>query len=191
MKRSARVLPGVCLIGIAAAVACTAPRAELTVVFPADAGACDAQTSLACVNYLQFTVGVGTAFNTDCVPVDTPLHTLCDVAKLANGRALFNLPPETKLPIKLQGLRVFPATSCGSEQSCPPRTIFTGQTPDTGRIGDFGGRALELSVTMNEPCGTPEQFFPLPDGSTCDELCGPSSQVVCRGVQNGCLCLQP
>src|SRR5450755_3126838 len=190
MKPGAHPLLGVCLIGIGAVAACTAPRAELTVLFPADAGACDAQTSLACVNYLQFTVGVGTAFNTDCVPVELPLNNLCDVAKLATGRALFNLPPETKLPIKLQGLRVFPATSCGSEQSCPPRTIFTGQTQDTGRIGDFGGRALELSVMMNEPCGIPEQFFPLPEGSTCDELCG-AGKLVCSGVQNGCLCLPP
>ena len=46
---------------------------------------------------------------------------------------------------------------------------------------------IDLPVTVIEPCGLPEQFFFLPDGATCAEVCG-ASPVVCDHVQGGCLC---
>jgi hypothetical protein len=174
-----------------ALAACNGPEASLHVVFPPDGGACEAQTSLACVNYLQFTVGVGSGFSSDCLKVDVALDNLCDVEKLARGQQLFKLPPETRLPITLEGLRVFPATSCSADEGCMPRRIFSGTTQASGKVGDFAGRDLPLEITLEEPCGRPEQFFFLPPGSTCEELCGSPSLVVCSGVQGGCLCQSP
>jgi hypothetical protein len=166
---------------------CKEPQTQLRVTFPGDpdAGACEAQTSLRCVNYLQFTAGNGSEFFSHCLKVDVTLGDLCDVAKLAEGQELFKLPPDTPLPITLQGLRVYPATSCNSA-TCAPRLIFSGSTAGTGRIGDHAGAVLDLPVTIDQPCGLPEEFFFLPPGSTCAEVC--RGEVVCDGVQGGCLC---
>jgi len=40
------------------------------------------------------------------------------------------------------------------------------------------------------PCGTPEQFFLLPEGSTCAEVCHSPDLLVCDNVAGGCLCKQ-
>jgi hypothetical protein len=179
----------VALVLLALVSACKEQQTQLRVTFPLhpDAGACDAQTNLRCVNYLQFTTGDTTEFFSRCLKVDVTLENLCDVAKLADGQELFKLPPSTALPITLQGLRVYPATSCSSA-TCAPRLIFSGRTAQTGRIGDHAGSVLEIPVVLEEPCGLPEEFFPLPEGGTCAQVC--RGEIVCEGVQGGCLCKQ-
>ena len=128
---------------------------------------CEQQTSIKCVNYLQFTVGTG-EFSSGCTKVEVVLDDLCDLAKVAAGQELFKLPPETPLPITIEGLRIFPAIGCSSIQECTPRKIFSGTTVGgggrPGRIGDYAGGVLELPVKVNEACGLPEEFFPLPEG---------------------------
>jgi hypothetical protein len=173
------------------ALGCKQPETQLRLQFPsdpdagADAGGCQQQTSLRCVNYLQFTAGSGN-FSSTCSKVGVVLEDLCDVAKLAVGQEVFKLSPDTPLPITLEGLRVFPATSCNANE-CPARRIFSGTTSGTGKIGDYAGGVLDIPVTVNEPCGLPEEFFFLPAGSTCADLCG-AGNVVCDQVQGGCLC---
>ena len=63
-----------------------------------------------------------------------------------------------------------------------------GRPSATGTIGDYDGRALDLPVNVIEPCGPPEQFFFLPDGGTCAEVCGASSHVVVRRRRRGAVC---
>jgi hypothetical protein len=185
-----RQAPFVLLAGLFIVVsqpACKEREAQLRVTFPEapDGGTCDAQTSLRCVNYLQFTAGAGGDFVSHCMKVDVTLDTLCDLTKLADGTELFKLPPETPLPITLQGLRVYPATSCSSA-TCAPRLIFAGTTAETGRIGDWAGAVLDIPVTVAQPCGPPEVFYFLPPGGTCAQVC--EGEIVCDGVQGGCLC---
>jgi len=174
---------------LALACGCQQRETQLKLQFPGgDAGTCEQQTSVKCVNYLQFTVGTGEF--SSCTKVEVVLDDLCDLARVAEGQELFNLPPETPLPIKIEGLRIFPAIGCSSIQECTPRKIFSGTTVGgggRGRIGDYAGGVLELPVTMNEACGLPEEFFPLPEGRTCTEVCG-LSPVICDHVAGGCLC---
>jgi hypothetical protein len=151
-----------------------------------DAGACANQTNVACANFIEFSAGDATGFRSQCTRIEVRLSTLCDVAQLAEGQELFKLSPETELPLMLEGKRVFPATSCNSGD-CPAKTIFSGQTAETGPIGNYAGQVLEIPVTVLHPCGGPESFFFLPPGSTCEQLCG-AGQVACDGVQGGCLC---
>jgi len=151
-----------------------------------DAGACAAQTNVSCANYIEFSAGDANGFRSQCTRIDLRLMSLCDVARLAEGQELFKLSPETELPIMLEGKRVFPATSCNSGV-CPAKTIFSGQTAETGPIGNYAGQVLEIPVTVLRPCGGPESFFFLPEGSTCEQLCG-VGRVACDGVQGGCLC---
>ena len=113
------------------------------------------QTSLKCVNYLEFTGGDG-RFSSQCTRVEVALDDLCDLAKVAEGQELFKLSPETPLPITIEGMRVFPATSCNSSSDCPPRRIFSGTTVRNGQIGDYAGQVLEMPVKVIEPCGLPE-----------------------------------
>jgi hypothetical protein len=176
---------------IALAAGCKQPEAQLRLQFPggdagADAGSCHAQASLKCVNYLQFTAGSG-EFSSRCSRVEVELDDLCDLAKVAEGQEVFKLSPDTPLPITLEGLRVYPAIGCNSSSDCPPRKIFSGTTIAEGRIGDYRDKVIDLPVTVLEPCGLPEQFFSLPAGRTCEEVCG-VSLVVCDHVQGGCLC---
>ena len=186
MKRAALVLLSGCVAG------CKQPEAQLRLQFEggsdagADAGSCHAQTSLKCVNYLQFTAGSG-EFSSRCTRVEVELNDLCDLAKVAEGQEVFKLSPDTPLPITLEGLRVYPATGCNSSAECPPRKIFSGTTVSEGHIGDYRDRVIDLPVTVLQPCGLPEQFFSLPDGGTCEEVCG-IGLVVCDQVQGGCLC---
>ena len=172
---------------------CKQPEAQLKLVFPpgGDGGApdgglgCESQRNLRCVNYLQFTAGRD-EFNSRCTKLDVSLGTLCDLGKAATGQEIFKLPPETPLPIRLEGLRVFPALDCRVSE-CADKIVFSGTTVGEGKIGDYVGRVLELAVTVNEPCGPPEQFYPRPDGGTCQEICSPKP-VVCDNVAGGCLC---
>ena len=91
------------------------------------AGGCQAQTDLKCVNYLQFSAGNDDGFRSGCAPIDVVLGNLCDLVQLAEGQELFKLPPETMLPIRVAGIRVFPAISCNAG-TCAAKTIFSGAT---------------------------------------------------------------
>ena len=90
-----------------------------------DAGPCAAQTNIRCANYIEFSAGDATGFRSQCTRIDVTLTNLCDLALVAEGQELFKLSPDTQLPIRLEGKRVFPATSCNSGV-CPARTIFEG-----------------------------------------------------------------
>jgi len=185
---------------LALACGCKQPQAQLRLQFPidadagVDAGACYQQTSLKCVNYLQFTTG-GDESSSRCNRVEVQLDDLCDLAKVAQGQEVFKLSPDTPLPITIEGLRVYPATGCSSTAACPPRKIFSGTTVREGKIGDYRDGVIDLPVTVLEPCGLPEYFYPLPDGgvdtdggvATCTQVCG-ASPVVCANVERGCLC---
>ena len=174
--------------------ACKQPEAQLKLVFPSvgDGGApdgglpCEGQKNLRCVNYLQFIAGSGDQFSSECRKLDVSLDNLCDLGKIAAGQEILKLSPETPLPIKIEGLRVYPAIECRVSK-CADKTVFAGTTVGQGRIGDYVGRVLELPVTLLEPCGPPEEFYPLPDGGTCEEVCSPTA-VVCDRVVGGCLC---
>jgi hypothetical protein len=184
---------------LALACGCKQPQAQLRLQFPidadagVDAGACYQQTSLKCVNYLQFTVGRDES-SSRCNRVEVELNDLCDLAKVAQRQEVFKLSPDTPLPISIEGLRVYPATGCNSTAACPPRRIFSGTTVMEGKIGDYADGVIDLPVTVIEPCGLPEYFYPLPDGgtidggvATCAQVCG-ASPVVCANVEHGCLC---
>jgi hypothetical protein len=178
------------LIAIVAPVlGCKPPEAQLRLQFAGGPDACHQQTSLRCVNYLQFTAGMG-EFSSHCSRVEVELIDLCDLAKVAEGQEVFKLSPDTPLPITIEGLRVYPAIGCNSSGACPPRRIFAGTTVGRGTIGDYTGRVIDLPVTVLEPCGLPEEFFFLPEGGTCAEVCG-TSPVVCDHVAGGCLCKGP
>jgi hypothetical protein len=187
---------------LALACGCKQPQAQLRLQFPVDAdagvdaGTCHQQTSLRCVNYLQFTAGKDES-SSHCNRVEVELNDLCDLAKVAQGQEVFRLSPDTKLPITIEGLRVFPATGCSSTAECAPRRIFAGTTVAEGRVGDYQGGVIDLPVKMIQPCGVPEEFFYLPDGGapdggalTCPQICG-LSPVACNNVQGGCLCWGP
>jgi hypothetical protein len=179
------------IVALALSAACSERQARIELTFPdaPDGGTCAQQTDIRCVNYLEFSAGDNqSGFTSQCVKVDVAIGDLCDVAKLADGQELFKLSPGTSLPIRVEGKRVFPATSCNSGD-CPARTIFSGQTAATGTIGDHAGETLEIPLAVVHPCGFPEQFFFLPPGRTCAELCGGTDLLVCDGVQGGCLCL--
>ncbi len=198
MTRSTRArsaLPAMVATAMLAGVvsgACKAPETQLNLVVPPiDGGACDTFTSLACVNYVEFSVPSAIGFTSHCVKVNVELTNLCDVTKLADGHELFKLAPETALPISVEGRRVFPAVSCDGPPDCPSKPIFRGSTVAEGRIGDYNGRALDLAINMIAPCGPPEQFFFPPEGGTCAEICGGQGNVICDGVAQGCLCRDP
>lgn len=172
---------------LAFAGACKTPETRINLIVPSiDGGGCGAFADIACVNFLEFRARNQTASTSRCVKVDVELANLCDVATLPDGRELFKLPPETPLPIEVQGKRVFPATSCGSSDC--NKIVFRGTTTDVGHLGDYAGKQLDLTLTMVGSCGQSEEFYFLPDGGTCPELCGSQADVVCDGVANGCLC---
>jgi hypothetical protein len=170
---------------------CKERQTQIRLTFPnaPDGGTCAAQTNIKCANYIQISAGTGKGFRSECTPIDVALTNLCDLADLARGQELIKLSPDTVLPLVLEGQRVFPATSCNSGV-CPAKTIFRGETAEQGPIANFEGQVLEIPVTLVRSCGIPEQFFFLPEGRTCTELCG-AGLVVCDGVQGGCLCLDP
>jgi hypothetical protein len=171
---------------VAGVSGCKTDQAQLDVVIPViDGGACSAYTDIACVNYLEFRVRTATASTSRCVELDFVLADLCDVGRLADGRELFKLPPDTQLPITVEGKRVFPAGSCGSNQC--DKVIFRGTTGE-GRLGDYVGRPLALTLNMVGSCGESEEFFLLPDGGTCAGVCGGQNNVLCDQVAGGCLC---
>src|SRR5262245_7253890 len=79
------------LAAVAPLAACSERETHLKITFDVpDAGACDLQTNIKCVNYLEFTAGDDVSgFSSSCTRVDVSLDTLCDVAKLAEGQELF------------------------------------------------------------------------------------------------------
>jgi hypothetical protein len=174
-------------LALAVDVACKSKEVQIEIVVPPLNGrVCSTYTDLACVNYLEFTVIGQTTSSSHCVVVPMgALGNLCDVAALAEGRELFSLPPETPLPIEVRGKRVFPAETCGTRQC--DKTVFVGQT-GSGRIGDYVDRPLELTLSMAGACGQSEEFFTLPDGGTCVDVCGGQSNIICDGVAGGCVC---
>ena len=164
-----------------------APETRINLIVPSiDGGGCGAFADIACVNFLEFRARNLTASTSRCVKVDVELTNLCDVASLPDGRELFKLPPETPLPIEVQGKRVFPADGCGSSDC--NKIVFRGTTTGVGHLGDYAGRQLDLTLTMVGSCGESEEFFFRPDGGTCAEICGTQSDVICDGVASGCLC---
>ena len=171
----------------ALACGCRSSEAAIEIGFGDDAGTCAGITDLSCVNYLQFSIDDGTGFTTQCVKVTQVLTSLCDVASLADGRELFRVDPDREVKIKVEGLRVYPATSCNvnAENPCQRRLMFSGETPRV-RIGDLAGQSIPLVVTVSELCRGQEQFFPLGSGETCEMVCG-GEKVVCA-IQDGCLC---
>jgi hypothetical protein len=184
MTPTARAAVVVALL-LAGASACRNQETPLNIVIPViDGGACSVHTDVACVNYLEFKVTTATAATSHCVELGQALDNLCDVGNLPDGRELFKLPPETQLPITVEGKRVFPAKSCGKNQC--DKVIFRGTTAE-GRLGDYVGRPLELAVTMVGSCGESEEYYAL-DGGTCAQVCGGESNVVCDQVSMGCLC---
>ena len=177
---------------LALLTACKEQQTQIRLTFPggADGGAggCQAQTDLKCVNYFQFSAGNDEGFRSGCTPMQFALGNLCDLVQLAEGQELFKLPPETMLPIKVAGVRAFPADSCIAG-TCSSRTIFSGATVESGvSIETYAGRILEIPLTLNMPCGTPEEFYLLPQGSTCTEVCHLPDLLVCDNVAGGCLC---
>lgn len=163
---------------------CRSSEASLEIGFGDDAGTCAQVTDLSCVNFLRFSVDDGSGFTTQCVKVTEQLTSLCDVAELGSGQELFRIDPDKQVQFKVEGLRVYPATSCEAE-GCQRRILFTGVT-QTFRMGDRAGQSIPLVVTVNEPCGGREEYFPLPGGMTCDDICGHGS-TVCQ-IEDGCLC---
>jgi hypothetical protein len=170
---------------------CKQPQTHLKLKFPldADGGSCSDQTNLRCVNYLQFTTG-GDENSSHCQRLPISLDNLCDLGRVAEGQEVFKLSPDTLLPIKIDGLRVYPATGCSSLE-CLPKKVFSGTTVGGmgQKIGDYVDGVIELPVTVLQPCGDPEVFFSLPpEGGTCAEVCHAPDLVVCDHVQGGCLC---
>jgi hypothetical protein len=172
--------------------ACKERQAQVRFNFPGGpdggAGGCQAQTDLKCVNYFQFSAGNDDSFRSGCAPIDVVLGNLCDLVQLAEGQELFKLPPETLLPIRVAGVRVFPDTSCNAGD-CSARTIFSGETVERDvPIANYAGQILDIAVTVKMSCGTPEEFYLLPEGSTCVQVCHSPDLLVCDNVAGGCLC---
>lgn len=186
--------PAAALALLALVAGCRSPRSSLQVVIAGDAGTCEpmdagadagaSNSQLHCVNFLQFRVDDGRSFSTYCVKLEKRLETMCDLAKIADGRELFKLDPDANVSISVQGLRVFPATSCDRDAVCPAREIFAGNTGAV-RIEDTVGGSIELPVAMTKDCGLPEVYYPKPSGMTCESVC--RTKVVCD-FQGGCLC---
>ncbi|HEY3451836.1 MAG TPA: hypothetical protein VGK67_36095 [Myxococcales bacterium] len=165
---------------------CRSSVAPLELDVGGDAGTCAQYVDLSCVNYLRFAVSADHEFSTQCVKVTEVLESLCDVPKLADGRALFTMDPDQEVEIEVTGMRVYPATSCESGSECPSRTIFSGHTQKF-RLGDFAGQPIPLGLTLERECGPVEQFFPFPNKkvTSCFEVCG--AEPVCT-FSDGCLC---
>lgn len=188
---------------LALAAGCRSPQADLRIVLAGDGGTCDlpdageadagvasdagaSNSQLHCVNFLQFTVDDGSSFSTYCIRLEKRLETLCDLASVADGRELFKLDPNASVTISIQGLRVFPATSCDRDAVCPAREIFAGGT-DQVRVQEAAGKSIDLPVAMSSPCGPKETYYPKLSGRTCESICKTAAKVVCD-LPGGCLC---
>jgi hypothetical protein len=192
------VRPAAALALLAFAAGCRSSQSDLQIVIAGDAGACESvdagadagasKSQLHCVNFLRFRVEDGSSFSTYCIKLEPEkrLETLCDLAKVADGRELFKLDPNAKVAISVQGLRVFPTTSCDPDARCPAREIFAGDT-GTVRIKDSAGGSIELPVAMTQSCGASEEYFPKPSGSACVSICETAAKVVCD-LPGWCLC---
>ena len=170
-----------------AASACS--QSQPSILFNLDAGAiqmygdagmgsCAQVTDLGCVNHVryEFTTTTGELMSL-CRPVGRKLASLCDLASLGGD---VEVPADTR-DITVSGVRVFPADSCEDTPQCKTRTIFSAHGDDTGLPV-----LLDVYLAHDEPCGPPEQYFPLPDGQSCGDVC--AAGVVCS-LDTGCLCL--
>ena len=87
-------------------------------------------------------------------------------------------------------MRIFPATSCDYDVTCPPQIIFSGSTGrDRVVVGDLAGSTLPLTVTLVKECagGKESWFAPSEPGQSCKNVCY-GGQVACDGILGGCLC---
>lgn len=173
---------------------CGRPSVDVAIVtdIPYDGGvaACSEFADLRCVNFLAFDlldVQSGEILG-HCVRVTAPLDDLCEVAELATGAEVFRVDPDEEVRLSVRGLRVYPATSCQTLAGCPARELFTGQSGAV-RLGDLPDGRLELPLDSAAACGPREEFYPRPEGRTCDQICGGTDRVVCDGLAGGCLCL--
>ena len=172
------------------AAGCSRPQVRLTLGFAlgdAGVGECLPANDLACVNYIRFQLSSEDLF-TRCVRVDQRLGTLCDLEQLANGSELFRGSPDDVVSIAIEGLRVFPATSCEQTSECRPRTIFSGGTGPV-KLGDAAGGSVPLTITKYTPCGPREEFRQRAPGQSCDVVCDTDrgNVPICE-LEDGCLC---
>ena len=119
---------------------CKQPEAQLRLQFPvdvdagADAGTCHQQTSLKCVNYLQFTAGDG-AGSAATARASRSRWTTCAIsAKVAEGQEVFKLSPDTPLPITTRGTARLSRRPAATRRASARRAeIFAGTTVMEGR----------------------------------------------------------
>jgi hypothetical protein len=191
-------------LALAAAAGCDRPQARLRFTYDLRAdgggpGVCEQVTDLGCVNFVRFQLSAkgGTEILTNCVKADQRLTNLCDVEELGRGAELFNRDPDDNVVITMEGLRVFPATTCEITAACPPRELFSGIAGPL-RVGDHAGGTIDLTVNRAGACGDPEEFRQPSGTQTCDEVCEtflPGNRVVCPPpgsgidyVEGGCVC---
>ena len=176
---------------LALAGACKAPETQFyLVVPPLDGGRVRHVHRLACVNYVEFSVPSADRVHQ---PLRQGQRRARDSVRRhqAGGRprAVQAVARPVAADSPAQGRRVFPAVKAAMVRRTARRSpIFRGSTVAEGRIGDYNGRHLDLTINMIAPCGPPEQFFFPPEGGTCAEICGAQANVICDGVAEGCLC---
>jgi len=177
--------------------ACRPQQMELEIVLPGDGGC--PPVDLSCVNYLQFKVSEvsevngkkTTNFTTHCIMLKEELHSLCDLQKVAVGQELFKLSPDNSVSIEMRGIRVYPATSCDYDVTCPPYLAFSGTTGTERQVSELAGGELPLPVELLKPCRAGiEKWFPAKPGQQCTVGCE-GGEVECDGIQGGCLCFYP
>ena len=134
-------------------------------------------------------------FRSGCAPIDVVLGNLCDLVQLAEGQELFKLPPETMLPIRVAGVRVFPAVSCKAG-TCAAKTIFSGATVESGvPIGelrrtdsrDTGDGATCRAARPNSSSSSPKD--PPAPRSVIHRIC--SCATTSRGAASASSCRAP
>lgn len=168
---------------------CRSSVAPIEIDVGGDAGTCAQYTDLRCVNYLRFSVKADNEFTTQCVKLKPGevLESLCDVPKLADGRALFTMGPDEKVVIDVVGMRVYPPDTCESGTECPARRIFFGRTEEF-RLGDVAGRSIPLPIAVEQECGPREESFKTtPSRPTCEDVCT-NGKPVCTFSDGWCLC---
>lgn len=157
-----------------------------------DAGAstpCASYRDLGCVNFLRFFVLVDGQERSRCVPVRELLGgrpgSFCDFEQqMSRGLELFDLRPDQRVRLFVQGLRIFPVTDCQGDRSCERAPIFRGQSEER-RVDELIGTSIPIVVDECNACGPAEEFFPNPEQRDCRQVC--QERVVCATL-GGCLC---
>jgi hypothetical protein len=171
---------------------CSRPQVSLALRFAIDdggAGECLPADDLACVNFVRFQLSaIGKDLFSRCIRVEERFATLCDLERLANGGELFRGDPDDVVSIAVEGLRMFPATSCEQTTDCRPRRIFTGGT-GVVRLGDVAGGSVPLVIDNYLGCGPREEFRARLPGQSCDLVCDTArGNIVSCVVEDGCVC---